>query len=408
MAVTVIVAFSMTVTALASAKPNVLLILVDDLRPLFGKSFGVPEVLAPNIDSFFLDGGTAFQNSYVQIAVCGPSRSSMLTSRRPDTTTVGTNERHAGGGDNGGWCWCRRTNCSASALFMTLPTYFRQHGYATAGAGKVFHPDACNGMMPRHHSGFSHKEGDDPRAWSNGYAVEANFSQEQWGSIPGPYDPVFNYRMGLSFNESNLSDEEQTDGMLANDAIQKLDEFRGIDKPFFLAVGFHKPHLPHIVPKKYFDLYDPANITLPPNPRVPSNFLEENWHADGNAEMMSYNLNAGPEFAKEGFAFNNPIGDDFAKKMRHGYFAATSFIDAQVGRVLATFEKNGFANNTIVVLWSDHGWHLVRARVLNRTFIKNRVLRVEVCDCFVLGRTPLQSAITTSYPVRVTPTVGAK
>ena len=175
-------------TALASTKPNVLLILVDDLHPLFGKSFGVPEVLAPNIDSFFLNGGTAFQNSYVQIAVCGPSRASMLTSRRPDTTTVGT-DRRAGGGDEGGWCWCRRTNCSASELFMTLPTYFRQNGYVTAGAGKVFHPDACNGMMPRHHAGFSHKEGDDPRAWSNGYAVEANFSQEQWGSIPGNPKP---------------------------------------------------------------------------------------------------------------------------------------------------------------------------------------------------------------------------
>jgi len=106
------------------------------------------------MDAFFLAGnGSAMQHSYVQIAVCGPSRASILTSRRPDSTHVGVGV--------GGWCWCERGGCAPGSLFMTLPTYLRQQGYVTAGNGKIFHPDACS-----KYSGFSHTLGDDPRAWS--------------------------------------------------------------------------------------------------------------------------------------------------------------------------------------------------------------------------------------------------
>jgi len=340
--------------ASAQERPNVLFISVDDLRPQFGRSFANPEVKTPNLDKFFIDGGgSAMQHSYVQMAVCGPSRSSMLTGRRPDTTHVGDGI--------GGWCWCQRTKCKEGDLFMTLPTYFRQNGYTTAGNGKLFHPDACKSMD------FPHTAGDDPRAWSDEYYTEGNgnFSQEQWGSIPGPQQPFFNKTMGLSFMATQLSDEEEVDGMLATNAVERFANFsrdgigkKGANKPFFHSVGFHKPHLPHIVPQKYFDMYELENVSLPPNPRVPTGFKEENWHANGNFEMESYNLNAGPEFRKEGFSFNHPIGDQFAKAMRRGYFAAVSFIDAQIGRVLRGLEQHGFKDNTIVVLWGDHGWHL--------------------------------------------------
>ena len=354
---------------------NVLLIAVDDLRPRFGSAahlYAVPEVKAPRLEAFVADrGATVFRNAYVQIAVCGPSRSSMLTSRRPDTTQVGVG-RGGGKGTAGAWCWCRRTSCHNSSLFMTLPTYFRDvGGYATAGVGKIFHPDACNGMAPIFKGVFSHKAGDDPRAWSSGYGVEANFSQEQWGSIPGPHDPVFDFRMGLSYNESDLDDGQQTDGLLAADAIAKLAGFRAagigisasaddnaLTTPFFLAVGFHKPHLPHIVPQKYFDMSPLENISVPPNPLPPKGFLEHNWHGPGSAEIQSYNLNAGPEFRREGFAFQHPIEDDYARRLRRGYFAATSFVDAQIGKVLDALDAQGFADSTIVVVWSDHGWHL--------------------------------------------------
>jgi hypothetical protein len=159
-----------------------------------------PKVKSPNIDAFFLDGGgSAMQHSYVQIAVCGPSRSSMLTGRRPDTTHVGTGK--------GGWCWCQRTDCNEVALFTTLPTYLREHGYVTAGGGKLFHPDACN----MYGAAWDHQAGDDPRAWTLPYFSETNNTQIQWGSIPGPHDPVYNGTMGRSFLESDLTDGECSD-----------------------------------------------------------------------------------------------------------------------------------------------------------------------------------------------------
>ena len=214
--------------------------------------------------------------------------------------------------------------------------------------------------MIKGNSKFNHIVGDDPRAWSNGYSVEANFTQMQWGSIPGPHDQIFDGKMGLSFEVSNLSDEEQTDGILALNAIAKLKALNKVkeNKPFFLAVGFHKPHLPHIVPLKYYEMYNIDDITLPPNPNVPKNFKEENWHSDGNFEMESYNENAGPEFTKQHFSFSNPIDANFTKQMRRAYFAATSFVDAQVGKVLDTLKELNLVEETIVIVWSDHGWHL--------------------------------------------------
>ena len=133
---------------------------------MFGKSFGVEEVLTPHMDKHFTaGGGSAMQHSYVQIAVCGPSRVSILTGRRPDTTTAGVS------GTVLKWCWCQRGKCEADALFMTLPTWFAQHGYITSGTGKIFHPDACTKRMmhlePRYQH-FNHAIGDDPRAWNHG------------------------------------------------------------------------------------------------------------------------------------------------------------------------------------------------------------------------------------------------
>lgn len=164
--------------------------------------------------------------------------------------------------------------------------------------------------------------------------------------------------------ESDLEDAQQTDGMLASAAIQRLANFSrdgigrpGANKPWFHAVGFHKPHLPHIVPQRYFNLYDADNISVAPNKRVPDGFREENFHADGTFELVEYD-NAGPVFRADHQGFTTPVDDAFARKVRHGYYAASSFIDAQVGRVLAALEASGFKDNTIVVLWSDHGWHL--------------------------------------------------
>ena len=227
------------------------------------------------------------QHSDVQIAVCGPSRSSMLTGRRPDTTHIGTGGTHT---TRGSWCWCWRSRCSSDALFMTLPTYLRQQGFVTAGAGKLFHPDACNGgggghpdpMMPE----FSHARGDDPRAWTYAYFHETDREQEQFGCVASNQCSCH-----ASFCESPLADEEEADGILATNTVERLRNFSaagigkaGANRPFFLSVGFHKPHLPHVVPKKYFDLYG-VRVTLAPNRLVPVGFKEENFHADGTWEL---------------------------------------------------------------------------------------------------------------------------
>ena len=199
---------------------------------MFGESFGEPEVLTPNLDKHFLrGGGAAMQHSYVQIAVCGPSRTSILTGRRPDTTTVGVQSKQ-----HGLWCWCQRGDCKKDALFMTLPTYFAENGFVTSGTGKIFHPDACTkmrGLLHLHSFGadFDHKVGDYYRAWSDGtYGEEGRlqrpfdglldqFSEEQYGTIPGPLTATFNHTQGPIWMRSPLTDKEQTDGQLATDTL---------------------------------------------------------------------------------------------------------------------------------------------------------------------------------------------
>jgi len=374
-----IVVAALALGAVAQAAPdasrkNFLLIAIDDLRPMFGASFNHPEVLTPNIDKFFLDGnGSAMQHSYVQIAVCGPSRASILTGRRPDTTHVGP----LGGAIVNRWCWCQRSQCKDGSLFDTVPATFAANGYATTGEGKIYHPDACTRMhIPNSYGDeFAHVNGDDKRAWNYGtYGVEGMYqepndpqreqnSEEQFGTIPGPFFPVFNGTMGLSWMRSPLGDEEQTDGQTATNAIAKFANMSaqgiglGNGKPFFHAVGFHKPHTPYIVPEKYFDLYDINTVGLAPNNKVPTNFKEENWHANGNVEISAFTNEAVP-FHGDNFGFNKPVNDTVAKQIRLAYFAATSYVDSQVGRVVDALAKYGYKDNTVVALWSDHGYHM--------------------------------------------------
>jgi iduronate 2-sulfatase/deleted-in-malignant-brain-tumors protein 1 len=223
---------------------------------------------------------------------------------------------------------------------------------------------------PFHEFNITHAMGDDKRAWSYfDYGIEANVTQEQYGTIPGPGDPIFNGTKGLSFLESPLSDDEQTDGMLAAYAIDRFKNFsrdgigkKGSNKPFFHAVGFHKPHSPYIVPKKYFDMYDLAKVSLPPNSGVPAGFQEHNWYNDGNVELFGA---ARPGYtdstaaaAQDKLSFHHPMGDEFTRMTRRAYFAAVSFVDAQIGQVLGALEEYGYKDNTIVTLWSDHGYHL--------------------------------------------------
>jgi iduronate 2-sulfatase len=283
-------------------KLNVLFIAVDDLNARLG-CYGAP-VKSPNIDAL-ARRGVRFERAYCQYPLCNPSRSSLMTGRRPTTTGITENTT-----------WFRQ----AMPDVVTLPQHFRANGYYTAKAGKMFH----GGL-------------EDDKGWvegSEGYAPRAPMTPEQraqrqrnsdrWSAVEG-------------------DGEGQPDYRTATRAIELLGKHR--EEPFFLGVGFVKPHTPFVAPKKYFDLYDPAKIQLPPdfapNPQakdssVPAPALRPNFD-------IFIRRDASEEQAREAIA---------------AYYAATSFMDAQVGRVLDALDRLKLRDSTIVVLFGDHGFHL--------------------------------------------------
>lgn len=310
----------------ANAKPlNVLMIAVDDLRPEFGEAYGTPEVKTPFMDKLAARGVT-FRRTYCQAATCGVSRSSILTGRRPDTTHVLSNE-----------------GCFRSAgNWTSLPHYFRQHGYVTAGGGKIFHPGVCDGL----------EYGEDRLAWTLPYY---HAPCPQLGSLPCEEPRGDDHRPHSWISNETATDEQMPDGMIATNAIATMRNVSNDATPFFIAVGFHKPHLPHIAPKKYFDLYPLDNVSLPRNPNIPKDLPTIAWN-DCN-EIRSYNDVA--QAAHEAhFGINKSLSDNEQRLQRRAYYASTSYVDAQVGRVVDALDELGLTNDTVVMLWGDHGWHL--------------------------------------------------
>eukprot|EP00937_MAST-01D_sp_MAST-1D-sp2_P007433 g7433.t1 len=324
------------------------MIAVDDLRPV-GKLFGEPEIHAPNLDRLAARS-TIFTNAFSQSPTCGVSRSSLLTGRRPDTTYVL---------DNGG---CPFTSAQTHSAWQSLPQYFRAAGYRTAGHGKIFHPNVCEGAAV----------GEQAAAWSSGYyhapcigggSLYAGGCSDPAAAHTNPppyYHPCEPPCIVTSaYANATAADDDMPDGMIAREAVRTIHrlaaEESGADAPFFVAVGFHKPHLPHIAPKRYFDLYPAENVSLPPCPRAPRGAPAFAWNKC--SEWTAY-----PDVRNKtgamGFSREQPVDDDFARQQRRAYFAAASFADAQVGRVLDAVEEVGLANRTVVVLFGDHGWHL--------------------------------------------------
>jgi arylsulfatase A-like enzyme len=311
--------------ARAAERPNVLFIAVDDLRPEFG-AYGRSYIHSPNLDRVAKRGVT-FRRAYCQQAVCSPSRSSLLTGTRPDTTKV----------------WDLNTHFrKALPDVVTLPQHFKNNGYFVQGLGKLFH------------GGF-----DDPQSWSvpwqtpktghGAYGRPENLAIVQAKAEASKRAPkegkgkVRNY--GPAFESSEVPDSQFHDGALADMAVAALGECAKKEQPFWLGVGFIRPHLPFVAPKKYWDLYDPAKIQLAPNPYPPKGAPDYAVVAGG--ELRSYHgIPAGP------------IPDAFARQLKHGYYAAISYMDAQVGRVLDELDRLGLTEKTIVVLWGDHGWKL--------------------------------------------------
>ncbi|HZI48648.1 MAG TPA: sulfatase [Pyrinomonadaceae bacterium] len=308
----------------AKQKYNVLFIISDDLRPELG-CYGNPIIKTPNVDSLAARG-TRFDRAYAQFPLCNPSRSSMLNGRYPTQTGVM---------DNNTYFRVKHPD------YVTLPQYFQKNGYATLRTGKIFHGGIDDQV--------SWTEGGEPvdpnivnrppSPVATGQGARETGDEE---AAPQPNRPA---RRSASDQIVVLDGDGESHGdyKIANRAIDFLDKYK--DKPFFLAVGFNKPHSPPTAPKKFFDLYDPEKIPLPldfaTQPRAPAGFPDISI-PHRNADLF--------------IGRDSPPAE--AREMIRAYYASTSFMDAQVGRVLAELERLKLRDKTIIVFWGDHGYHL--------------------------------------------------
>jgi iduronate 2-sulfatase len=299
-------------TAAQVKKPNILFFAVDDLRPEFG-CYGFNYIKSPNLDRLAKQG-MVFDRAYCQQAVCSPSRTSLMTGARPDSTQV----------------WDLVTHFrKAMPNVVTLPQHFKQNGYFVQGIGKIYH------------GGF-----DDEASWTVPWQTPKAPNYAKARSAAEKDDDKPNAKNGPAFESADVADNFYKDGMTADLAVKTLQGLKSKTEPFFLAVGFSKPHLPFVAPKKYWDLYDPASIKLAPNPYHPEDSPE--YALTSSGELRNY----------QGMPATGAISDELARTLKHGYYASISYTDAQIGKVLDELDRQGLRQNTVIVLWGDHGWKL--------------------------------------------------
>jgi iduronate 2-sulfatase len=276
-------------------------------------------VKTPQLDAL-ARRGVVFERAYCQQAVCNPSRASVLTGRRPDTLKV----------------WDLQTHFRETLPeVVTLPQHFKQHGYTAINIGKIFHNES--GSRPRKFP-FA-----DPPSWSDP-PVRANGAHWQDWVVPG--DPAGPKQKAGAVQAVDAPDNAYFDGQIADQACDALRGFGRSKEPFFLAVGFWKPHLPFNAPKKYWDLYDRTRLARPQPAGRPKGAPAIAHHR--GTELRNY----------DGVPKDGPIPAEQVAELRHGYYAGISFLDAQVGRVIDALREAGLASNTLIVFWSDHGFHL--------------------------------------------------
>jgi iduronate 2-sulfatase len=333
---------------------NVLFIFVDDLRPELG-CYGNNYIHSPNLDQL-ASTATVFKKQFVTVPTCGASRASILTGMLPGNLNDLSNEalehkKAAGSGKN---------------VPESFVEALRNKGYYTAGIGKISHsPD---GYLYKYLSPKG-TEMELPKSWD-----EMLLDAGKWGT---GWNAFFGYASGTNRNKlkgevkpyenQEVDDESYPDGLTAKLAVSKLRELAGKDQPFFLGVGFFKPHLPFNAPKKYWDLYDESKIALTNSPELPQNVNPASFHQSG--EFNGYKL--GDEKA----SLSNPLSDAYARKLRHAYYASVSYVDAQIGKVIDELKKMNLDKNTVVVVWGDHGWHLGDDRVWGKHTISEYALR---------------------------------
>src|SRR5690606_23410426 len=315
-------------------KPNILLILVDDLKPALA-AYGDPVAISPHMDRL-AEEAMRFDRAYSNQPVCAPSRYNLMLGSRSTSTGL----------YNFGMEF-REVIPDA----LTLPQFFMRHGYHTEAMGKVFH--------------VGHGNLDDEASWSippfKEKVIEYILPESTGGKLTREEALFENTRMylkdtppihelprGAAWEAPDVLDDAYADARVANQAVRRLRELSAQqDQPFFMAVGFARPHLPFTVPKKYWDLYDPDELPMPVYEQAPEgspDFTKKRDH-----EMAAY--------------FPVPVGkdvydDDLKRKLIHGYYASVSYMDAQLGKVIAELKRLKLDENTIILLWGDHGWHL--------------------------------------------------
>ncbi len=326
----------------AAEKPNILFIAIDDMKPDLG-CYGVDMVKTPNMDKLAARGAL-FLNSHCNQAVCGPSRASLMTGLRPDRTKVHD---------------LKTITREVTPWVTTLPQHFKNHGYITAGTGKIYDPrsvdkksDELSWSQPfKLHSGLPYNK-DYPEPVLGSYQSEAAHKayEEITASGKSGYGPVskafFKRGLKVTVESTDVPDDAYADGAYAKMGAKFIRDLSKKDEPFFVAVGFKKPHLPFIAPKKYWDLYQRDSMPLAKFKQAPEGAPPYALH--NSNELRSY----------DGVPADGPLSEAQQRELIHGYYACISYIDAQVGLLMETLEKEGQLENTIVILWGDHGWHL--------------------------------------------------
>lgn len=313
---------------LNAQKPNILFIAVDDLRPSIG-CYGDTAAITPNLDRL-ASQGVLFNRAYCQVAVCNPSRASLMTGLRPDTLGVWTLPIHFR---------------EAMPDAVTMPQWFRKHGYTAVSHGKIFHnptPDPQSWSEPIRKLGamkFPYPAGTKERT----QAIQAQLPKNDWRK---------NNLRNPSTAAPDFADDELIDGARTDLAIEDIRRLGKKGEPFFLAMGYIRPHLAWIAPKKYWDMHDPQKLPIVTGEKVTPDTPP--YALSNSYEMTHYSDLA---------TFPKPwdsrrISEAQTRHLMHAYYACVSYIDAQIGRLLDTLEEEGLSENTIVVLWSDHGWKL--------------------------------------------------
>ncbi len=300
-------------------KPNILFIAIDDLRPVISV-YGDKTAHTPNFERL-AHYGVTFSNNYCQMALSGPTRASLLTGLRPDQIGVWSLQGNF-----------RVNNPSA----VSLPELLMKNGYETVGMGKIYHPLD------------NKKYRDDPMSWS----------------IPYIKTPAATYMIadGRKATEcADVPDNAYEDGIIAEKGVEMINKMAKSDKPFFVAVGFKKPHAPYVAPKKYWDMYERDKVPLAEFQSMSSDPVVYAYHPSNELKVYSDI----PPF--QSYEDTKHMDEATQRRVIHAYYACVSYIDAQLGKLLDALEKQGIAENTVIVLWSDHGYHLGDHGLWNKT-----------------------------------------